>query len=380
MGAAALKVLCLVPSLRQGGAEMQAVNLANGLDPARFEAHLLYYDGGEALRDRVNTSRVRLHRLQKKRAFDFALASAVARIIDSEGIEVVHCTIQYSMLLGAAARLLARRKPPLVAAIHTTVNLTGYYELADRLLYRGLLKRCAATVFVCETQREHWIAKYPELRARSQVVYNGVDTDFFDPAQPIDSDSFRARFEVPLDGPMISCVAGFRPEKAHDLLLRAFAAVLESQPKAYLVLAGGGPTRESTEKLAQDLGVASNVRFAGPIADVRTLLAASDVTVLASTAVETFSMAMLESMAMGVPLVATDMGGTREAVLDGRTGLLVPPGDVPALARGLGRLAGDADYRRSLGRNARQLVLERFTERGMIRETERLLHDIARRA
>jgi glycosyltransferase involved in cell wall biosynthesis len=340
---------------------------------------LLYYAAGEALKGRVDLSRVRLHAMQKSSSLDLRLIAAIARLIDEHEIDVVHCTLQYSLLLAWAARMRARAKPSLVCAIHTTINVSAYHELADRALYRWLFRACTDLIFVCETQRVHWAKKYPELDSRSHVVFNGIDTGFFDPAAVTDPHAMREKLGIPDGAKVLSCVAAFRPEKAHHLLVAAFAQLISKRRDVQLVLAGDGPTRPGIERLVADLGLAAQVRFPGAVSDVRGLLASSDVTVLASTAVETFSMAMLESMAMGVPLVATDMGGTREAVLDGETGVLVPPNDVPALVRGLGRVFGDDAYRTRLGRNARQLVLDRFTEQRMVRETASLLDAVVAR-
>lgn len=366
-----------MPSLRHGGAEMQVVHLVNGLDAAKFEPHLLYYDKGDALRGRIDTAKVRIYRLRKTGRFGFDLASALARIIDEREIDIVHCTLQYSLFLAWMARMRARRTPALVCAIHTTINRSLYEEAFDRVLYRRLFRACEALIFVCRSQRAHWLSKYPELSSKAHVVFNGIDTKTFDPARSGNGAKIRESFGIPDDGKLVACVAAFRPEKGHDLLVTAFGNALEECPRAYLLLAGDGPTRHGVERLVSKLGIGSRVKFAGATDDVRALLAASDATVLASTAVETFSMAMLESMAMGVPVVATDMGGTREAVRDGETGRIVPPNDVPALTRALAHLLRDDGQRKAFGDNARKLVLERFTEEQMIQATERIL-DIAR--
>jgi glycosyltransferase involved in cell wall biosynthesis len=186
-------------------------------------------------------------------------------------------------------------------------------------------------------------------------------------------ENVRKHLRIPIDAKIVLCIAGFRPEKRHDLLLTSFASVLELEERSFLVLAGDGPTRSSAEELASRLGIDHRVNFVGQSDDVRGLVGASDVSVLASTAVETFSMAMLESMAMGVPLVATDMGGTREAVRTGETGVLVAPGDVSSLSQALVQVLTDNSLREQLGTNARDLVVERFSQDQMIRSTELLL-------
>ncbi len=375
--AARRRVLFVVPSLRQGGAEMQVVRLVNRLDAQAFEAHLLYYDEGEALLELVDRSKVAVHALRKQGRLDFGVVSAMAQVIDAHRIEVVHCTIQYSLLLAWLARRKAAAKPRLVCAIHTTVNRTALYELFDRTLYRWMLRSADTVIFVCRSQLRYWLNRCPELEPKARVVFNGIDTAVFDPALPNGGAEARTELGIPAGALVVTCVAAFRPEKGHDKLLRAFAAAAAGLPETYLVLAGDGPTRPAARQLAAELGISERVKFPGPVTNVRRLLAGSDVTVLASTAVETFSIAMLESMAMAVPMVATDMGGTREAVLEGETGLLVPPGDVGALARALTRILGDPDLRARLGRDARTLVVNRFTEEKMVRETEQVLQQAA---
>jgi len=141
----------------------------------------------------------------------------------------------------------------------------------------------------------------------------------------------------------------------------------------YLLLAGDGVTKTLIEKQVKENQLANRVKFLGELADVRPVLAATDVTVLASTAVETFSMAMLESMAMEVPMVATDIGGLSEAIIPGETGDLVSPKDIDALVKALSYYVSNRDYAASIGAKARSLVIEKFSKKSMVQETERVL-------
>jgi glycosyltransferase involved in cell wall biosynthesis len=133
-----------------------------------------------------------------------------------------------------------------------------------------------------------------------------------------------------------------------------------------------GQVRQQVEKL----GVARRVAFLGSVADVRPVLAAADASVLASTSVETFSMAMLESMAMERPVIGSDIGGMSEAVVPGETGLLVRPGDVDGLREAVAALVADREARQRVGRAARAAVLERFGAETMVRRTRALLEAV----
>ena len=158
-------------------------------------------------------------------------------------------------------------------------------------------------------------------------------------------------------------------EKGHKYLIEAFAQLTTG---AYLLLVGDGVIRPSIERLVRENNLEDRVRFLGELSDVRTVLAATDVTVLASTS-ETFSMAMLESMSMAVPMIATDTGGLSEAIIPDETGSLVPPLDANELAKVLSCFVSNRDYAASLGSRARKLVVEKFSKQSMVQETEKVL-------
>ena len=148
--------------------------------------------------------------------------------------------------------------------------------------------------------------------------------------------------------PVVICVAGFREEKDHATLLRAFRTVVDARP-AVLRLVGDGPERAAAEALTRELGLEDSVEFLGDRSDVERLLADADVFVLASYAVENLPFAVLEAMAAGLPVVATDVGALAELVRDGVTGALVPARDPEALAGAVTGLLADSDRARALG-------------------------------
>jgi len=367
------RVLFLVPSLRRAGAETQVVDLVNALDSTRFEKHLAFFESQADQLARVDVSTVRVHRLSRHRKLDLKLVAELAELIDREGIELVHCTLQIALFMAMLARWKTRTRPRIIVTVHTTVNRSMRDEFFDRVVYRAMIGRCDRVVFVCRAQAEYWIGRFPELRELSTVVYNGVDPAIFDPDGARDSArDIRARLGIQPGQCVITCIAGLRSEKGHELLVRAFAGVAGT-PR--LLLAGDGPERQRVEDLAQALGVKDRVTLLGEVSDVRGVIAASDVTVLASNS-ETFSMAMLESMAMGVPVVATDVGGLGEAISIGRTGDLVPPRDADRLRDALQRMIDHEPERQLMGRSARELVRTKFSQRAMAEATATVLSSV----
>jgi glycosyltransferase involved in cell wall biosynthesis len=207
-----------------------------------------------------------------------------------------------------------------------------------------------------------------------------VDVDFFNPEnQRLPALKLKAQLGLPDDAFVLAHIAAFRPEKGHRILLEAFKLVATQNPKAFLVFAGDGILRPAIAEQVQSMGLKNQVRFLGSVADVRPLLGLADLSVIASTAVETFSIAMLESMSMEVPLVATDIGGTSEAVIPDITGFLVPPNNVTALS--LAILSAMTDERRlkNFGVHARQNVIDHFSSQVMVDQTNKLFLDLMER-
>ncbi len=366
------KLLFIVHSLRRAGAQTQLVDLVNNLSNERYEKHLFTIEPQMDLLDRLDQDNVRLYNKQRRFKYDLlSVAREIARVIDEQEIDLVHCTLQFPMLLGWIGTKMATRIPRFVTVVHTTHNRSTKTELQDRLLYQHLLRRCDRVFFVCEKQRDVWLRKYPRLKANSVVVHNGIDADFFAVQNsPKTLQPQRQDLAIADDDDVLCCIARFRPEKGHKHLLDAVAGL---EPSPHLLLAGDGELQAEIENHADTLGIRERVHFLGSLPDVRGVLMASDLSVLASTAVETFSMTMLESMSMGVPVVATDIGGMSEAIVPGETGDLVPPGDADALREALARLLDDKEKLAVIGQRCRELVLERFTTDKMVSATDAVI-------
>jgi glycosyltransferase involved in cell wall biosynthesis len=229
-------------------------------------------------------------------------------------------------------------------------------------------------IFVCEAQRTHWLRRRL-CGERNEVIHNGVDTDHWnlDPQQRI---SIRQDLGYAADEMVIGMSAVLRPEKNPLQLVEALGRLRGRGIPARLLFVGDGPMRPAIEERARALRLSPQVRIAGFQQDVRPLVGACDVVALCSTAIETFSLAALEAMALGRPVVHSSVGGAAEMVRPGRNGYLFPVGDTEALA---GRLAALAERgtRERMGARARETVESRFTERAMVDRYERTLMELA---
>jgi glycosyltransferase involved in cell wall biosynthesis len=202
---------------------------------------------------------------------------------------------------------------------------------------------------VSEHVRRRNLERFRVAPTRARTIYMGIDAERYRPAaEPREN-----------TGPLrILAAAMLAPWKAVDVLIRAFAA-LEDIP-AQLLIAGDGPDAESLRTLAASLGVGSRVSFAGLRDDIDVLMREADVFVQPSYR-EALGLSLVEAMASGCAVIGSDVGGIPEVIDNEVTGLVVPAGDVQALAAALRRLASDDELRRRFGERGRARVLERFT-------------------
>jgi glycosyltransferase involved in cell wall biosynthesis len=368
-----LRVLFLVNSLCVGGAEKHVVSLVNGLDATRHRLALTALKREEALLPQIAPHRLAdgLACLDVAQGLSWGAVRRLARQLDAQRTDVLVCTNMYALLYGWLARALSRRGPlvRLVEVFHSTLP-ESRKEARHMVLYRHLVRRADMLVFVCQAQADHWHVH--GLRARQDVViHNGIDTArFSDSWSPEDKRRLRAEQGFAETDLVVGLCGVMRPEKAHGDFLRALAQVAR-EPEAVRNgqrvcgwFIGDGPLRAALERDIDALGLRERVRISGFEQDVRPLVAACDAMAITSTT-ETFSLAALEAMALGKPLLMTDVGGARDQVRHGHSGWLVPVGDVNAMAGALARWL-DPAAREAMGRRAAAEVRERFELAGMV--------------
>lgn len=356
-------VLFILNSLGTGGAEKHVVSLLNSLDTRRFRLHLAYLKRDERL-----LAQLRRERLATLLCCDVAHrvdGRAIRRLREliGGGIDLIVATNPYAMLYGQLALRGSGAVPKFVTVFHTTLA-QGLKERAQMLLYRPLFNRADLLVYVCEAQRAHWRAQ--GLRpAADEVIYNGIDTDYYtDRHSSAQRLALRQSLGFGDEDYVVGLCSVFRPEKAHGDLLRAVAQLRACGLPAKALLIGDGPERTTIERASSRLGLEAHVRITGLRDDVRPFIGACDVMTLVSHSVETFSLAALESMSLGRPMVISRTGGAAELVIHGEQGFVFQPGDVAALARQLTTLSSSS-LRERFGAAAARRVRELFTVQEM---------------
>jgi len=369
-------VLFVLPSLEMGGAERQVINLINGMDKERFRAHLFTFEKQLDLLADLNREGISFENKPRRYRLDFSPAREIARIIDREHIDIVHCTLQIALLFGFLGKWKAGKRVRLVAALHTTLNRDFKGDLFDWILYAPLMMFCRRVITVCQNQRIHWSRKFPFLARRFTTIHNGVDTDKFrDSLTQGEKKRLKESLGVRDDEFTAAMVAGLRPEKGHEYAFRALRILNDLGMKIKLLLIGDGERKESLQRLSRSLNVSQNLVWLGFQRNPQRFLSISDVLLVPSVA-ESFPMAILEALSMGKPVVASSIGGIPEVVTDGANGLLIKPGDVPSLTHSLAALVGEERLRSSLGHRARESVESRFSLSGMVQKTEALFSEL----
>jgi glycosyltransferase involved in cell wall biosynthesis len=295
-------------------------------------------------------------------AADARAVAATGRLVRRLRPALVHA---HSSKAGAVARLARPAFPrtPLVYTPHGYAFAGWFESEAERSRYRLVERTLAplASIVLCVCEAERRLAASVGRERRTRVVYNGVA-----PPAPTAADPAVAALRE--RGPVIGVVTLLRPGKGIETLLDSLPAVLEAHPEAAVAIAGRGPDRERLEARARERGIAHAVHFVGETNGPMPLLAGVDLFVSPSWA-ESFPFSVLEAMAAGLPVVATDVGGTAEAVEHGVTGLVVAPRDSRALGEALSELLADPERCHAYGEAGRRNVAERFTVERMIEGT-----------
>lgn len=375
-------VLQLIGSFHQGGSERQAVQLTR-----------LLLEGGRcnvfvATLQRDGVLLEEIHRLGLTDVPEFRLNSfydlhavrqvrRFAQYLKKHEIDVVHAHDFYTNIFGMAGAALAR-VPVRIASRRETSDRPANHRFVERSAYR----LAHAVVANCEEVRQHLLREgVPAQKVRT--IHNGLDLARVQAPQA-ERKEILAALNLPGAARFVTMLANMRahvrnPEptclKDHPTFLRAAQRVFQDVPDAAFIIAGEGELKEATEDLARSLGIGDRTFFIGRCHDIGAVLSISDVCVLSSSS-EGFANVILEYMAAGKPVVATDVGGAREAIVHGQTGYLVDAGDYEQMAEHITSLLLQQDTARSMGEYGRQVVIEKFSCQRQLQNSESLYTEL----
>jgi glycosyltransferase involved in cell wall biosynthesis len=343
----------LVHQPTDGGVARHVRDLANGLGERGYEVTLCGPRAPEGVVESVDWRGLNLQRAVAPRP-DLTAVATLAQVVRELRPDIVHA---HSSKAGAVARLARVFHPriPLLYSPHLYA-FAGYFERsterrAYRVAERLLAPATSRVVCVCEAEARLARAIGPPTRVR--VIYNGIEPVGEGPIDP-------RLAELSGGGPVVGALALLHRRKGLETLIDATPRMLDRHPRAQLAIVGEGPELETLRARARRRNVAHAVCFLGPSEDPLSTVRGMDVFVLPSWA-ESFPYVILEAMSLGRPIVASNVGGVREAVVDGESGLLVPPRDEHALAIALTDLLDDPGRAARMGESAQRRASRQFT-------------------
>jgi glycosyltransferase involved in cell wall biosynthesis len=362
--AGAMPVLHVLNTLQTGGAEYLVLNLARALDRRRFPMLVCSLQGDGEIGTEMRALGVPTFVLERRVGLDPWLVPRLLRIIRRERVRIVHThNVAPWLYAGIAARLAG------AAVCHTEHSSLFPEQRALKQAERLLGWFTKAVICDGEDVRRQLVEDQGLSPGNVVTVYNGVDTRQY--GQPVDRAAGRRTLGLDREAAVVGTVARLEPVKDQATLLQAFARVAGALPHARLMVVGDGSLRPALEDQARQLAVADRVLFLGRRADVVDLLPLMDLFVLSSVS-EGLPLTILEAMAAGLPCVATAVGAVPEAILEGLTGRLVPPGDPTRLAAAISELLADPALCRRMGSEGQERARELFDLQEMTRRYEDL--------
>jgi sugar transferase (PEP-CTERM/EpsH1 system associated) len=359
------RILHVVHSLEVGGLENGLVNLINSLDPERFEHSVCCLTRSGRFAERIASAGVKIVELNLPAGqFRFPLFR-LARLFREISPHIVHSRGWATVDASFAARLA--RRAAIIHGEHGRDFLDKDGDNWKRNQIRRLVGlNVSRYVVVCDFFRS-WLTRHCRVPARKIVqIPNGVDTEKFHPKNRCVADedrisdtAWRHSLDISADAVILGSIGRLDPVKDFPTLLTGFTEVKRQYPHAVLVIVGDGPIRANLVRISSDYGLQHSVRWLGERRDIPTLLRRFDLFVQTSM-FEGMSNTILEAMASGLPIVATETGGNSELVKHGHNGVLIPVAGVNALVGAVGAYLQNPALRDQHGAESRRRVEDHF--------------------
>lgn len=361
-----LQVCHVINSLTHGGAEHLLIDLAEEMDSV--DITVIYFGGNEDLVPQLRAVGVTVKRLNEYTRFDPIAGVRLWHFLRSNDFDIVHAHLPYAQTI---SRLTARAagETPVVSTQH---NVPSNYHPVVRLTERVTRRLDDATVAVSQGVERAFTGQAHQpgsIGDRWSTIYNGIDVQEFNQrVKEADGEAIRSELGIKSDATLLLSVGRYVPQKGQTALIEGFEC--SPNENTDLVLVGHGPLESALRETAVQVGVEEQTHVTGRVPEVESYYAAADAFVSASRG-EGLPVTLLEAMAAELPVVASDIPGTREVVSSGETGLLYPQGSPEELADALARL-DSPEQRQRWGTKGHQRAIELFDITRMATEYLRL--------
>ena len=365
------KILHLNTTSSIGGAEQMIIDLAALINPDKFKSYVSVLKEGEFLSELRRREVKFLWLKESTRVYDYKFLKNIIQLIRQNRINLIHSHTWGTDFYGYWASNISG--VPMICTIHDRYYI--FEKWTRRLSYRFFINHIKKIVAVSKDIKGLLLDELKISSQKVRLIYNGIDTLKFENIKNLEM--IRKELNLSQDDLILGNVGNLREVKDHPTLITAFSKISPLFPQSKLLIVGEGRLRPNLEKLCEEFGLEDRVLFLSHRRDVPSILNLLDIFILPSRS-EGCSLSILEAMAAGKAVVATNVGGNPELVLNGQTGLLVPPSQPDKLAEKMIFLLKNEELRKKMGGEGKKRVKERFSRESMIKNYEELYSQILR--
>jgi len=358
------------------GPESKALETCSKFNRQKFETIIVYSRGGRLIEEFKDIG-VRVEQFDTKSKINLGEVWYLYRLIKANRINIVQTHGLRVDFFGFLAAKLARVPHIITRHVALSHHLIGKFRKKLYMVFDNKALQSAAKIITVSKIVEDDLVLHQGInRSKIVTIYNGVDLERFSKVTPQTGVKMRKEFGIDSRNRVVGMIAQLTDWKGIPYFLKAIPLILQEQPNVVFMIVGDGGERKNLETIVEALGISPNVIFTGFRRDVPEITSIMNISVLSSLR-EGLPNVLIESMAMRKPIVATNVGGVSELVIDGKTGFLVSPRDSSTLAEAILKLLKNKDMARKFGEAGRRYVEQRFSLNQMVSNYENLYALIA---
>ncbi|MEW6066683.1 MAG: glycosyltransferase [Nitrospirota bacterium] len=364
-----INILHVIPKLSVGGVENQLALVLRKYDRTKFCPFVCCLSDKDTIGKEIETNGIEVVYLNRlKHKFDWKIVKDIYKLIQLWNIKIVRTHQYHANLYGRLAAWLAR-VPCIVASVHNVYTI-------DKKIHRRIINKCFAgftdKIIAVSNAVKRDIIRYDRVpEDKIMVIYNGKEIDSFLNIK----ENIRTELGISPEIPVIGTVGRLTPQKGQKYLIEAISKLKNKFPGMVLLIAGDGPLKQKLEKYSEMLGLSEDIKFLGTRRDIPAILSAMDIFVLPSIW-EGLCNALIEAMAAGKPIIATDIQPNKEIISSERLGMLIPPENSDAIASSIELLLNNKGIAENMRELSRKKVALDYNINTSIQKYESLFEEI----
>lgn len=364
-----IRILFIIWSLERGGAERFLAGLLDHIDRTRFDPVLCCMNWKGEWAEPLEKKGIRVIALNKKNGVDLQAFGKLVRIIREGRFHIVNTHLWLADVMGRVAAVLGGVPVIVMTAQNVDIWKKWHHRLVDRIL----ALKTAKVIAVSEAVKEYYHRQVGIQAKKIEVIPNAIDVAPYE--NPGDVTYLYKDFAIKENDFVLACVGRLNFQKGHKFLLASLKEIYNEMPDLKVLIVGEGEEKENLKRMAEEYGITPVVRFTGQRKDIPQILKLSGALILPSI-FEGLPLCVLEAMAASRPVIATDVGGTKELAVDGKTAFIVEPEKPEQLSMAIRQLRQLPDHGRQMGIVGHEIVVRNFSIQSITRKTSDLFEQL----